>query len=90
MKSVPSIEINLDPFQDGLRLFLDARTPDTLFDGEETAEVNNEARFQLLEGYFYNYTINSDCFVLGNIGENIIQQHKRIPKVGIIAPNIFV
>ena len=33
---------------------------------------------------------NSDKYILDNIGENIIQQHKRKSNIGTISPNIFV
>jgi predicted component of viral defense system (DUF524 family) len=90
LKSVANIEINLDAIQDGLRLWIDARKPDTLFDAESSAEENNEARFQLVEGCFYDYELNNLDFELGDIGENIIQKHKRKNNLGTIAPNIFV
>lgn len=98
MKSVPYIEINLDSVQDGLRLWIDARRPESLFDAEENASEHNEARYQLVEGCFYDYELGfsgnkkqSDLnYILGDIGENIIQQHKRSASLGTIAPNIFV
>lgn len=90
MKSLSSIEINLDSIQEGLRLCIDARRPDSLFDAEESANENNEARFQLVEGCLYDYQIIDPDFVLGDVGENIIQQHKRAKNLGVIAPNIFV
>lgn len=90
MKSVINIEINLDSVQEGLRLWIDARRPDSLFDAEENAADNNEARYQLVEGCYYDYQINDSGFVLGDIGENIILQHKRTANLGTIAPNIFV
>lgn len=90
MKSVSNIEINLDSVKEGLRLWIDARRPDSLFDAEENASEHNEARFQLLEGCFYDFQISDPDFVLGDAGENIIQQHKRTKNLGSIAPNIFV
>ena len=90
MKSVSNIEISLDSVKEGLRLWIDARRPDSLFDAEESASENNEARFQLMEGCYYDYQISDNGFVLGDIGENIIQQHKRTTNLGTIAPNIFV
>jgi predicted component of viral defense system (DUF524 family) len=90
MKSVSSIEINLDSVQECLRLWIDARRPDSLFDAEENAAENNEARYQLVEGCYYDYQISDSGFVLSDIGENIIQQHKRTANLGTIAPNIFV
>jgi len=90
MKSVSNIEINLDSVKEGLRLWVDARRPDSLFDAEENASEHNEARFQLLEGCFYDFQISDPDFVLGDVGENIIQQHKRTKNLGTIATNIFV
>jgi predicted component of viral defense system (DUF524 family) len=90
MKSVTNIEINLDSIQDGLRLWIDARKTDSLFDAEENATDHIEARYQLVEGCLYDFQINDPQFILGDLGENIIQQHKRTPNLGTIAPNIFV
>jgi len=90
MKSVSNIEINLDSVKEGLRLWIDARRPDSLFDAEENASEHNEARFQLVEGCLYDFQISDPDFVLGDVGENIIQQHKRTKNLGTIAPNIFV
>lgn len=90
MKTVSNIEINLDNVQEGLRLWIDARRPDSLFDAEENAYEHNEARFQLVEGCLYDFQISDPGFVLGDVGENIIQQHKRTKNLGTIAPNIFV
>ncbi|GIL24743.1 MAG: hypothetical protein BroJett042_32560 [Bacteroidota bacterium] len=90
MKSVSNIEINLDFIQESLRLYLDAKRPDSLFDAEESNEENNEARFQLVERFSYDFQISNPRFILGDIGENIIQPHKRTPNLGTIAPNIFV
>jgi predicted component of viral defense system (DUF524 family) len=90
MRSISNIEINLDSIQEGLRLWIDARRPDSLFDAEENANEHNEARFQLVEGCLYDFQISDPDFVLGDVGENIIQQHKRTKNLGIIAPNIFV
>jgi predicted component of viral defense system (DUF524 family) len=90
MKSLSNIEINLDSVKEGLRLWIDARRSDSLFDAEENAIENNEARFQLVEGFYYDYQISDPEFSLGDVGENIIQQHKRTKNLGTIAPNIFV
>ncbi len=90
MKSISNIEIKLNSVKEGLRIWIDARKPDSLFDAEENAIENNEARIQLVEGCYYDYQISDSGFVLGDIGENIIQQHKRTANLGTIAPNIFV
>jgi len=90
MKSVSNIKIKLDSVKEGLRLWIDARRSDSLFDANENASEHNEARFQLVEGCYYDYQISDLDFILGDVGENIIQQHKRSTNMGTIAPNIFV
>jgi predicted component of viral defense system (DUF524 family) len=90
MKSVSNIEINLDTVKEGLRLWIDSRTPDSLFDAKDSATENNEARFQMVEGHYYDYQISDPSYILGDLGENIIQQHRRTSNLGVIAPNIFV
>ena len=90
MKELSEIEINLDSVQEGLKLWISSKRDGTLFDGIETSIENNEARFQLIEGCYYDYEISDNQFILGDIGENIIQQHKRKSNIGTISPNIFV
>ena len=90
MKELSKIEINLDSVQEGLKLWISSKREGTLFDGIETAIENNEARFQLIEGCSYDYMISDNQFILGDIGENIIQQHKLKSNIGGISPNIFV
>lgn len=90
MKSVSNIEIGLDSVKEGLRLWIDARIPDSLFDAEENAAENNEARYQMVEGCYYDYQISDGDFLLGDNEYRIIQQHKRNPNIGSIAPNVFV
>ncbi|MBD1259309.1 DUF2357 domain-containing protein [Maribacter polysiphoniae] len=90
MKTVSNIEINLDSIQKGLRLWIDARRSDSLFDAAENASVHNEARFQLVEGCSYDFQISDPGFILGDVGQNIIQGHKRTTNLGTIMPNIFV
>ena len=90
MKELSEIEINLDSVQEGLKLWISSKRDGTLFDGIETAIENNEARFQLIEGCYYDYEISDNQFMLGDISENIIQQHKRKSNIGTISPNIFV
>lgn len=90
MKSLPEVAINLDYIKEGLRLFLVARQSNTLFDAEQWVEENGEVRYQLVEGFYYDYEINNHDYSLGDIGENIVLQHKRNTNFGTIAPNIFV
>ncbi len=90
MKELSEIEINLDSVQEGLKLWISSKREGTLFDRIDTAVENNEARFQLIEGCYYDYEISDDKYKLDDIGENIIQQHKRHSNIGTISPNIFV
>ena len=90
MKAFSEIEINLDSVQEGLKLWISSKREGTLFDGIDTAVENNEARFQLVEGCYYDYEISDDKYKLEDIGENIVQQHKRHSNIGTISPNIFV
>jgi predicted component of viral defense system (DUF524 family) len=90
MKAVSTVEINLETVKEGLCITIDSCKPDSLFDAKEDAINHNEARFQLVEGCFYDFQINDSNYILGDIGENIIQQHKRVTNLGKIAPNIFV
>ena len=90
MKSLQSIEIKLDSVKEGLRLWIDSRKSETLFDAETDAEQNYEARYQMVEGCSYDFQISDPQYILKDIGDNIVQQHKRTPNIGTIAPNIFV
>jgi len=101
MKKLSEIEINLDSVEKGLKLWINSRKSGTCFDAIDTALENNEARYQLMEGCYYDYEItlthpetreefSSDKYILDNIGVNIIQQHKRKSNIGTISPNIFV
>ena len=84
------ITINLDTIEEGLKLWISSKRNGTLFDATQSAAVNNEARYQLMEGCYYDYEISKSEYSLGDIGENIIQQHKRHGNIGTISPNIFV
>ena len=77
MKEFSEIKINLDSVQDGLKLFISSRREGTLFDGIDTYIENNEARFQIVEGCYYDYKISEDNYTLDDIGDNIIQQQKH-------------
>lgn len=90
MKVLTEIEIILDDVQEGLKLWINSRRDGTSFDAIDTALENNEARYQLIEGCYYDYEVSDDKYMLGDIGENIIQQHKRLSNIGTISPNIFV
>jgi len=90
MKSVSILHIDLSDIAEGLQLIIEAQKERTLFDGASDAVENNEARWQLLEGHFYDYELTDTVYRLADIGENIVQQHRRQSNLGTLAPNIFV
>jgi predicted component of viral defense system (DUF524 family) len=90
MKALPSIEINLDFVREGLKLWIGAQRPNSLFDEGTDAERYNEAQFQLVEGFSYDYQLTDPQFILGDVGYHIIQPHLRNPSLGTIAPSIYV
>lgn len=91
MKKESEIEINLDSVQSDLRLWISSREDGTLFDAKETALENNEARFQLVEGCFYDYELSDHEYRLGDVcNRGVVHEHKRIKHIGTISPNIFV
>lgn len=90
MKSVSNIEFKLDIIQEGLKIWIDARIPNSLFDAGENTKDDIEARYQLVEGCIYDFQLSDSGFILGDIGENIILPHIRTSNLGTISPNIFV
>lgn len=87
MEGQNSITIDLDHLEKDLKLFIDARKEKSLFDLNDASE-NNEARFQLVEGYSYDYEFtNKDFYFEKN---QIVQPHTRNKSIGTISPNIFV
>lgn len=90
MKSVDIVYINLDFIQKELTLTIEPRKPGTLFDGKDSFKENNEARFQLVEGCYYDYEISDDSYILKDPFDSIVQVHKRRSNLGTIAPNIYV
>lgn len=91
MKKESEIEINLDSVQSDLRLWISSRKDGTLFDAKETALENNEARFQLVEGCFYDYELSNHEYRLGDVcNRGVVHEHKRSKHIGTIDPNIFV
>ncbi len=84
------ISINLDSISDGLCLIITERRAATLYDGGESATENNEARYQLIEGCYYDYELSDSRYVLADPYSSIVLPHKRKPHLGTIAPNIYV
>jgi predicted component of viral defense system (DUF524 family) len=87
MNSLPTVIIHLDFIEKDLTLTIDARKPDSLFDFNN-AEQEGECRFQLKEGYFYDYEFSKPNYVFKNT--DYIQPHSRNKHLGVISPNIYV
>jgi len=84
------IVIELDHILDGLKLEIIARQSNSLFDKKDDVLNSNEARYQLIEGCLYDYSLNKVDYFLGDIEGNIIQAHKKHRHTGSIVPNIYV
>ena len=94
MEKVQSIEIDLSHVEDGLSLYIDAKT-----NGDIEVDANNyyehEPTYQLKEGCFYDFEFshksNAEKYrLICSDQPNIVQNRKRKKYIGIIAPNIFV
>ena len=68
MSSETSIKINLDNVKEGLELYIDSRRANSLFDKKESFSQNNEARYQLTEGCFYDYEFSETGFSFHDVG----------------------
>ncbi|WZL88753.1 DUF2357 domain-containing protein [Salinimicrobium sp. 3283s] len=84
-----SITIELNSIREGLCLFIDERRTGSLYELEDAAE-HNEARFQLVEGCFYDYTFSEKEFYFLKDNQQIVQPHSRNKHTGTLSPNIYV
>jgi predicted component of viral defense system (DUF524 family) len=86
-----SISIDLSHIKKGLKLIIDERKQNTLFDSIDSI-ANGEAQIQIKEGCFYDYeivdseNINDHYF----LKTDFLQPNIRKPYIGTIAPNIYV
>jgi predicted component of viral defense system (DUF524 family) len=87
--AVPEITLDLSHVYSNLSLIINERSRNTLFISED-AQENGEAKYQLKEGFFYDYVLSNSDYHLSDPFDNIVQPHKRIPYIGRIAPNIYV
>ena len=87
MERFKSISISLNDYVEGLRLIIDERKSETLFEVDDAIE-NGEARYQILEGCFYDYEFNNKAFHFSK--NHIVQHHPRNKHIGVISPNIYV
>ena len=86
-KALSHIEIPLDHIKEGLVLSIDERTQNTLFDVEDASD-NAEARYQLIEGHFYDFEFtDSKYFFKENV---VVQAFQRKKYIGQLSPNIYV
>jgi len=87
MMSLQSITIPLDSIEKDLKLTIDAKIPDSLFD-VTNAEQEGECRYQLKEGCFYDYEFSAPKYAFKKT--DYIQPHSRKQYIGIISPNVYV
>lgn len=90
MPAVSNIKIDLSDIKSGLVLEILEKKEKTLFDEEQESLENNEARYQILEGCFYDYELSDANYSFEPIEGNIIQPHRKHPNMGSLAPNIYV
>ena len=93
MTNTKHISIPLDYIEEGLVLIIDSRKENTLFEVSD-AEEHGEARYQLLEGCFYDFTLLNKStekeVPYTFLKSDLIIPHSRKAYLGIIAPNIYV
>jgi predicted component of viral defense system (DUF524 family) len=82
-----SIEIVLDHILVGLKLTIDAKLDNTLFEVND-AEQEGEARYQIKEGCYYDYEFSDPKYKFKKT--DYIKPHSRKQHIGVIAPNIYV
>jgi len=87
MSSLKSIVIALNHIEDGLKLILDEKVENTLFECNDAIE-NGEAEHQLVEGFSYDYEFSDNLYSLAK--DQIVQPHTRKKHLGTISPNIYV
>ena len=90
MEKKQSIEIELFDIEEGLILYIDAERENDI-DINTQYKYNHEAKYQLKEGSFYDYTFSKSEYRLACSNQsNIITKRKRDKHAGRIAPNIYV
>ncbi|MDB4225305.1 DUF2357 domain-containing protein [Flavobacteriaceae bacterium] len=86
LPAMQKLKIELDHISKGLAVELFAIIPDTIYEITDAAE-NNEAKFQLLEGCFYQYKLtNGFCFQ----GNEVVEVSNFNLSEGRISPNFYV
>ena len=82
-----SVSIDLNHLYEGLILTIDACKKNSLFQVADAID-NNEARYQLVEGCFYDFEFNNKSIYFQQ--DQIVKPHSRNRHIGSISPNIFV
>lgn len=90
MPALSKIPIDLSDVKKGLILEILEKQDRTLFDEEKESLENNEARYQIYEGCFYDFELSDSEYSIKPIQGNLIQAHRKHPNIGTLAPNIFV
>jgi predicted component of viral defense system (DUF524 family) len=85
--SLTFIIIPLDAIEKDLKLTIDAKIPDSLFD-VTNSEQEGECRYQLKEGCFYDYEFSNEKYSFKKA--DYVQPHSRKQYLGVISPNIYV
>ena len=80
------LNIPLDHISKGLAIELFAIIPDTIYEVSDAAE-NNEAKFQLVEGCFYQYKLSEGFYFEGS---EVIEVSNFNSSEGRISPNFYV
>ena len=89
MDELHTLNVGLSQFESGLILHVIGRKPNTWFEVDDH-EDHGEARYQLVEGCFYDYEFSDSSYWIPKDSNNIIQPHPRNKHLGTISPNIYV
>lgn len=82
-----SVEIEFTHGEDVIKLIIDEKVENTIFDCKDARE-NGEARFQIKEGFTYDYEFKQNDYEFKK--DLIVQPHTRNKHLGTISPNIYV
>lgn len=87
MSDLKTVTIDISQIANGLKLIIDEHKENTFFDYED-ALTKGEARYQMIEGCFYDYEFKDPTYYF--VKTDYIQPNTRKPHMGVIAPNIYV
>jgi predicted component of viral defense system (DUF524 family) len=84
--AMQKLKIHLEHISKGLIIELHAVIPDTLYELDDAAE-NNESKYQIIEGCFYQYKLTSGFSFQAN---EVIEVSSFNSSEGRISPNFYV